>query len=615
MLESPVEHGHPQSGDEPFVSMENLFLYVLNELSGKLGYLMTERFASHTFRVLLRLFSGEALVTSDQSIAGHRKRHSEDTIKAEKARELTLDQPRAVPESFEAALRKMIDESLAGLEPHYLQTLATHPNGSPVLQQLVEHEMKHYRKEAANDENSVLRRLLPETSNLDGTSSATFINGLLYDPVGSRLLESIIKNSPAKLFKAMWKDLFRERFGVLARNEVAGYVMSTLLQRLGREDLQVAHDAMLEQIPNLAQRGRTAIIRTLVERCKVRGLDTTKLRDAILNCWAEDDGKAFSVCSMLDIPTTVREESTEPHQGSVKHHSSMPVATSAIDPDINTKPRKPKLQHSVSAPTQTSDSASVMHRSLLAQTMLSTPGPLSEMLFTSLSRLSSAVCLHFASTSILSPVLQTSLTVPHATLIYRRKLITRFYSHIGALSIDPSGSHLVDAIWAGTHGMAFARERIAEELAENEKQLRDSSYGRKVWRNWKMDLYQRRRAQWVREMREQVGNEGFQSFPDGVAEGSTNSRHSSTRPSSRGSARSRASSGASRGGGSRAFDGGDRAQHGNTNENGKPKTALDRARERHARKQQMGHQPQHQRSASGANGEAMHPARQRRMES
>lgn len=116
--------------------------------------------------------------------------------------------------------------------------------------------------------------------------------------------------------------------------------------------------------------------------------------------------------------------------------------------------------------------------------------------------------------------------------------------------------------------MAFVRERVAEELAENEKSLRDSSYGRKVWRNWKMDLYQRRRVQWVREVRDSVGNDGFQSFPDANANGGRSNRSSMSRPSSRGSGFGHAGQRSS-------------GREGGVGE--KPKTALDRARERHAR--------------------------------
>ena len=40
------------------------------------------------------------------------------------------------------------------------------------------------------------------------------------------------------------------------------------------------------------------------------------------------------------------------------------------------------------------------------------------------------------------------------------------------------------------------KERIAKELQDNETVLRESKYGRNVWRNWSMDLYQRRFQDW-----------------------------------------------------------------------------------------------------------------------
>src|SRR2546421_11464025 len=47
-----------ENGETVFVTMENLFLYTLNELEGNLGYLITHRFASHTLRVLLVILAG-----------------------------------------------------------------------------------------------------------------------------------------------------------------------------------------------------------------------------------------------------------------------------------------------------------------------------------------------------------------------------------------------------------------------------------------------------------------------------------------------------------------------------------------------------------------------------
>ena len=82
------------------------------------------------------------------------------------------------------------------------------------------------------------------------------------------------------------------------------------------------------------------------------------------------------------------------------------------------------------------------------------------------------------------------------------------------MAIDASASHVVDCIWEGTHGLAFIRERVAEELAENEAQMREQPCGRAVWKNWKMDLYKRRRGDWIHQSKVKASNDGFQSFSE-----------------------------------------------------------------------------------------------------
>ena len=56
---------------------------------------------------------------------------------------------------------------------------------------------------------------------------------------------------------------------------------------------------------------------------------------------------------------------------------------------------------------------------------------------------------------------------------------------------------MVDALWTATKDLFFVKERLAQELAQNEMSLRDSFVGRAVWRNWSMDLYKRRRGEWA----------------------------------------------------------------------------------------------------------------------
>lgn len=466
------------------VSMENLFLYAINELEGNLGYLMTDRFASHALRVLLVVLAGEPLARSSHRSLLHSRKKEKVTIShAEKPTENILES-RSVPGSFIQAMEKMIKSSVAGLDTTYLRALATHQTGNPALQLLVRLELGQFGKQRAKDEASVIRTLLPDDPITEGTDSYKFINGLIYDPIGSRLVECIVEFAPGKMFKALYKALFRERIGSLARNEVAGYVVMKVLERLSKEDLEEAMQLILPQIPNMVDRNRTVVIKTLIERCSARSVDTTPIAAKLETAFSGPNG--FDITRLLRLG-----EAVTANGGNATSNG-----------------------HTASSQTG-SDS---LHGSLLAQAMLAVDGPLSALIFDSLARLGTPLALNIARSASASRALQGALTSPTATIIFRRKVIQQFYGHIGEMALDPSASHVIDAIWQGTHGLAFIRERIAEELAENEAALRESFVGRKVWRNWKMDLYKRHRSEWVSQSRNNAGDGAFVPFPDTAAD-------------------------------------------------------------------------------------------------
>ncbi|KAH7378671.1 armadillo-type protein [Pyrenochaeta sp. MPI-SDFR-AT-0127] len=472
------ELAHPDSTQPPssadpdqvFVSMENLFLYTLNELEAHLGFLMTDRFASHVLRVLLVVFSGAPLEKQGKSVMQSKRKEKVGISGMDKGQEFVLDK-RTVPDSFLEALEKVINDSVSGFEPHYLRSLSTHPLGNPTLQLLLKLELSHFGKSRAKDEKSIIHRLLPDDPIAEGTESASFINGLVYDPIGSRLLETIIENAPGKLFKSIYGEFFRERMGSLARNEIASYVAGKILERLGKDDLEDAMRQIVDQIPNLVERNRTAIIKTLIERCIAREVDTSPIKAQLEIAYGGSNG--FEVTRILKLS----EEDAKPN---AKHEHS---------------PEK-------------------VHGSLLAQTMMSVKGPLGNLVFDSLAKLSPELSVQLARDPTASRTLQAALTSQNASVIFRRKMIQQFYGKVGELALDPAASRVIDAVWDGTHGLAFIRERVAEELAENENSLRESFVGRAVWRNWRMDLYKRKRNDWVKQSRYTAGNEGFQSFPE-----------------------------------------------------------------------------------------------------
>ncbi|EDU49356.1 hypothetical protein PtrSN002B_002709 [Pyrenophora tritici-repentis] len=454
--------------DEIIVSMENLFLYTLGELEGNIGFLMTEKYASHVLRVLLVILSGEPLEKQGKSVTQSKKK---EKVTISGAGDERILEKRVVPESFLEALEKVISDSVSGIEAHYLRSLAIHPLGGPTLQLLLKLELSHFGKSRAKDEKSIIHRLLPDNPIAEGTESAILINGLVYDSVGSHLLETIIEHAPGKLFKQIYGEFFKERMGSLARNEIAGYVVGKILERLGKDDLEEAMRQIVDQIPSLVERNRTAPIKTLIERCVAREVDCSPIKAQLETAYAGPHG--FEVTRILKL---------------------------------NEDDGKPRARHG--------ESNEKVHGSLLAQTMMTVDGPLGQLVFDSLANLSPELSIQLARDGTASRTLQAALVSRNATVIFRRKMIQQFYGKIGELALDPKASHVVDAIWYGTVGLAFIRERIAEELAENENSLRESQVGRKVWKNWQMDLYKRRRNDWVAQARTTAGNEVFQSFPD-----------------------------------------------------------------------------------------------------
>lgn len=458
-------------GEEPEMSLAEMFLKVVGELEAHWGYLLTERFASHTIRVLLLVLAGEPVdIASNTSVVASKKKERlgvTNVAAAESSQtESAITQKRPVPESFENALKKVMKDMTAVLDDTYLRALATHPVGNPVLQVLLTLELSHFGKSNAKDTNSLTRRLIPDESLEEGSQSASFIRGLLYDPVGSRLLETIVRTAPGKIFKNIYKNNIKDRIASYARSETAGYVVLRVLERLGKDDLQAAMELIIPEIPALIERSRMIVPKVLIERCLVRGVDTKPLAKALESAYDKDPATRLDQILRLETPS-----SQENEQESSRKKEKAEGQQGAVPPER-------------------------VHGSLLAQAMLTAPGPLSELVYSGLLAKSPEAIMHMATDSMASRVLQQALTLPTSTPQFRRQFTPRFFGHMNELALDTSGSHVADTLWPATKDIFFVKERLAQELAQNEYALRDSFVGRAVWRNWSMDLYKRRRGEW-----------------------------------------------------------------------------------------------------------------------
>ncbi|KAL8844375.1 MAG: hypothetical protein Q9176_001285 [Flavoplaca citrina] len=457
------------SGDEAnaIATAEELFLTVSREFEGYLGYLMTDQFASHTLRVLLIILSGRPIVDAHTTSLLQSRKKENITVNSLESSRSANTSICTVPDSFQQALDNMMKSMVVNLDTTSIRALAPHPVANPLLQLLLNLEFGRSGKSKAKDANSLFRKLLSDDPPEEGTDSASFFNAMLYDPIGSRLCEVLITNSPGRTFKILYQTLISEKLQSLAKSETASYVLIKALERLSKEDLEQAMHKLCSQIEVLVERSRTSVVKCLVERCAVRGVDIGPLAIALKEAYGQNPTERLH--KMLKMGTSNSESMSEDRRKQIE----------GFDP-------------------------SKAHTSLLAQSMLDSPGTLQDLIIDGILSLDNTSLQRLAKDRSATHVLQKSLTCAGNTIRYRRMIMPRLASMTVDLATDPVASHVVDAFWKGTDSLPFIREKIAEHLIQNEAVLRESVSGRAVWRNWQMDTYKTKRFDWMAEAKGRV---------------------------------------------------------------------------------------------------------------
>lgn len=471
-----LDTGKGGEEQQPEASMENLFLATLDELEGSLSYLITDRFASHTLRVLLLVLSGRPLDDASVKTLMKSKKKENISVAGSAAADEQNQGLRAVPESFILAAKKIITDSTAGVDATGLRVLATHPIGNPTLQLLLELDMTLNKSEQKADpaRPSLLTQLLPGApqSLADGSSEASeFVNGMIYDQIGSRLIETLITHCPGKIFKTLNHSIFLPRIQGYVRNDISSYPAIKVLNRLGKDDLVEAVDKIAPTIPQLVAKTRFNVLRTLFERCAARGvLDEIKklMKGLKEGCGSQPADLVTTLCCL----------------GDEKKKSK----------DVQQLARN---QYAIQS-----------HGAQLLTTLLSIPGP-SKGVQEAILALPSDLLVRLATTSMPTvTLLTTALATPSANSLFQKSIVSTTTPHISELATSQFGHNLVNAIAeVPSKGKdlsvpAHMKEAIMQQLSAHEAQLRESWMGRSVWRNWKGDMWKTRRGDWKMWMKE-----------------------------------------------------------------------------------------------------------------
>ncbi|KAI3325771.1 nucleolar protein 9 [Xylariaceae sp. AK1471] len=468
----PADDEEPD--EKPLPYMEELFLLTLDELEGRLSFLMTDRFASHTLRVLLLILSGRPLEQSQTKSLIHSKKKEKISVPWKFSSDSDANgQLRAVPNSFNLATKKIIADSVSGMSPTEVRVLATHPTGNPVLQLLLELDITLNAKSGdESGEMTLLWHLLPgaPASLKDSTTPASdFVNSMLYDAIGSRLLETLIINCPGKVFKVLYRQNFEPRMHSLLRNDIACYPAIRVLNRLSKEDLVGVVKQTLPEFGKLVGLSRFNAIKTLFERCQTRqAYDEVKaLTKRLVEECGGDDSK--SLVSRLCLPQSSKGEGEVQHEPLAKNRSAL-----------------------------------VSHGSHLATALLAIPGAPRKAVQTSISALSEEQVLELATSSApTSHVIVGALSTPSQNKIFHKALVAALRPHVMELANAEHGNKVLSAIIAvpsRSEGISLPfhiKESIMTELGQHEQELRDSFEGRRIWRNWKGDLWRNRRVEWI----------------------------------------------------------------------------------------------------------------------
>jgi nucleolar protein 9 len=385
---------------------------------------------------------------------------------------------RAVPGSFNMAVKKIIEDSTSEIDATSLRVLATHPIGNPTLQLLLELDLALNKADqvAESARPTLLLQLLPGAphSFSEDTSEATqFINSLVYDQIGARLVETILTHAPGKIFKAINQNIFLPRIASYVRNDVSCYAAIRVLNRLGKEDLTTAVNQIVPTVPQLVAKGRLNVLKTLFERCSVRGLqDEIKalMKGLREGCGSAPQALVTTLCSLDD-------EEKQKDKKNVQELSRNEYAIRS-------------------------------HGAQLLTTLLGISGP-NKGVQESLLALSPEKLLRLATLSMPTvTLLTTALATPSTNPAFHKGVVGMLSPHIRELATSQFGHNfLVSVVEVPSKGKERSipfhmKEAIMAKLGENETELRDSWMGRSVWRSWKGDMWKTRRSDWKVWMRE-----------------------------------------------------------------------------------------------------------------
>lgn len=446
-----------EDGEKP---IHELLVSAAREFEPVLKEAARDPYASHVLRVLLLILNGSELPSASSNSSALRSKKSRSV---RKYIDIKGEQPaRAyqVPGSFKEELKTLISSLASDLDTTSSREMAIDKVSSPVMQLVIQIESSLGSKKKRKDNQKVTSLIFTSNSpdsGVEDSSEGAFVEYLLSDPVGSHFFEAVIQWLSLGTVERLYTTYMKDRIEKLARRDAGSFVVQAVLKKLRPNEARAILDTLIPDLEILST-SNSQFVRTLI---RVSANHENYRQDEIVN-------------KILD---------------QYKVESPLQFASKLLSLD--------KLDDTAA------NSNDDMNRSLLFQDLVDSSPKCLANAAKSFEQLDTDKLIAIAKHPQWSHCLEKCF-VPKLDIVIRRKLLNKLSGSFAELACNAYGSHLIDACWKFTYKLKFFRERIAQELVDNEQKVKhDSMYGRTVWRNWKLDDYVRRKHEWWKAVKEE----------------------------------------------------------------------------------------------------------------
>lgn len=472
------EHDDDESDFVASTTMESLFLKMLELFSPYWLSMMSHQYASHCMRMIILIISGKELPSSTLAHSVLRSKKSKIARKMIDIKD-NDDFNRAfqVPPSFKDELKSVHTTICAGLDTKSARELVIHKIASPVLQLMI-------RVEGIIDRERTLWHMvfLLEKDDKEAKEEA-FVEYLLSDNVGSHFLEAIVKNEGVRMkyIERLYKLYMKDRILKLAGRATTGvYIIQALLLKLKANEVEFILDVIIPQLSSLISISENqnidlgkSIIQASKSRFNYRG---DELKQQLFLKFAPNYN-----------PEDPSHTSTEFFENVLQ------LTGSTLGNTRDDWPTAEERRRAIFIETLMEYDYSFVICSWL--NFIALP-----------SEKFMQMCFHGVFSHVVDHALVVKVSPEVETmdeLILRKKFLNIFSTHIFELACNSYGSHIVDKLWNFTILLPMYKDRIASELMAKSHQVKESNYGRLVWKNWAMELFSRKKYDWKQMVKEQ----------------------------------------------------------------------------------------------------------------